>query len=206
MPGPIVGITGHRPDKLGGWNPCPEWDLVQLNIRNTLIMLQPWVFLSGMALGVDQWAAEIALQLGIPFVAFVPYPDFGSNWPRKAQVKFKWLLSQAQQVVYVVEEKGYAPWKLHRRNQWLVDQCELLLAVYNGSPGGTQSCLEYAFEKGRTVSYIPIGVPPPTLQTLMSTAPIVQQIQQLVNQAQSAPQEPQRTEVVRPRVRRIIEE
>lgn len=213
MPGQIVGITGHRPDKLGGWNPCPEWDLVHHNIRNTLIALQPKVVLSGMALGVDQWTAEICIQLGIPFVAFVPYPDHGSNWPAKARLKYDWLLRQAHQVVIIVPEPGYAPWKLHQRNRWLVDQCELLAAVYNGSEGGTQKCLTYAMSVKRAIHYIPIGVLVPVETALAPATPTLETpatptLESLFSghRPQQA-QQPQRQEPeIRPKVTRIIEE
>jgi uncharacterized phage-like protein YoqJ len=33
---------------------------------------------------------------------------------------------------------------MHARNAWMVDQCEALLAVWDGTPGGTSGCVNYA--------------------------------------------------------------
>ena len=30
------------------------------------------------------------------------------------------------------------------RNQWMVDNCELLIAVFDGTSGGTANCVNYA--------------------------------------------------------------
>jgi len=140
----IVGFTGHRPDKLGAWDPlCPVVERVKTAIRQFLVETQPEHVITGMALGVDQWAAYEAIDLGIPFVAALPCDNPESPWPLTSQKRFHELLVKAQQVV-VVSPGPYKPWKLQRRNEWIVQNCDLLAAVWDGSRGGTANCVGYA--------------------------------------------------------------
>lgn len=146
-----VGVTGHRPDKLGGWDPLhPVVDRVKRVLRLALVDAGPSALVTGMALGVDQWAAQEALELGIPFVAAVPCDGMDDAWPSLSRKRFHALLERAQEVV-VVAPGPYKPWKMQKRNEWVVDHCELLLAVHDGSAGGTFNCLQYARGIGRTI-------------------------------------------------------
>lgn len=176
----IVAFTGHRPDKLGGYNPSPTQDRVRAKIRDFLedvgrhtcdcgksrwgrmsdlcycgemccgTVTYTQYVISGMALGVDQWAAEICVELGIPFTAAVPCDGHGSNWPLESQANYCDLLAKAARV-HVVSPGPYAAWKLQRRNEWMVDNCELLVAVWDGSRGGTANCVKYAQQVGRQI-------------------------------------------------------
>jgi uncharacterized phage-like protein YoqJ len=147
----IVGVTGHRPDKIGGWDPLhPDVERVRTVLRNALIKLWPEQLITGMALGVDQWAAQAAIELGIPFVAALPCDDMEAPWPLPSQERFRNLLPKARQIV-VVSPGPFKHWKLQRRNEWVVDNCERLLSVHDGSLGGTYNCLEYAAQVGRIV-------------------------------------------------------
>jgi uncharacterized phage-like protein YoqJ len=77
------------------------------------------------------------------------------KWLPHSQAKYHWLMSHAYQKV-TVSPGGYEPVKMQLRNQWLVDSCHQIIAVYNGTSGGTQNCLAYAAQKGKAVYYVPI--------------------------------------------------
>lgn len=140
----VAGVTGHRPDKLGEWDPLhPVVERVKKALRAALIEVWPKHLVTGMALGVDQWAAQEALELGIPFIAALPCDDMERMWPLPSQQRFHVLLKQARQVVFVTDGL-YKPWKMQRRNEWVVDNCGILLAVHDGSGGGTFNCIQYA--------------------------------------------------------------
>lgn len=142
----IVAFTGHRPDKLGGWDPLdPVVARVRKALRDELVRNWPLHAISGMALGVDTWAAETCVELGIPFVAAVPCDRMEVTWSLPAQERFHALLKKAYEVV-VVAPGPYKPWKMQKRNEFLVDHCNRRLAVYDGSPGGTRNCLACAEE------------------------------------------------------------
>jgi uncharacterized phage-like protein YoqJ len=144
----IIGVTGHRPDKLGGYRPNETQMKVRQAITAKLVELKPEKLVTGMALGVDQWAAEACIFLGIPFIAAVPFEGQHLAWPAESQQRWLDLIAKAAEVVHVCSP-GYAVWKMQTRNKWIVDHCDLLLGVWDGTPGGTKNCLDYADKKGR---------------------------------------------------------
>lgn len=151
----LVAFTGHRPDKLGGYKlPNPTYMHVCREIEKALIQLKPDKIISGMALGVDQWAANIALKLGIPFIAAVPFLGQEGKWPDSSKKIYKMLLDKAAEIV-IVSEGGYAAGKLQARNKWMVDHADIVIAVYNGdATGGTANCVKYAKEHDKEMVYI----------------------------------------------------
>ena len=40
---------------------------------------------------------------------------------------------------------------MQARNEWMTDNCDLLLTLYDGSASGTGNCIRYADETGRDV-------------------------------------------------------
>jgi uncharacterized phage-like protein YoqJ len=44
----------------------------------------------------------------------------------------------------IVCEGGYHPDKLQKRNIWMVDRSTAVLALWDGSKGGTANCVKYA--------------------------------------------------------------
>jgi len=148
-----IAITGHRPDKLGGYNNNSIEELVKDHIKDLFYLLKPTFIWSGMALGVDQWAAELAIKLSIPFKAAVPFEGQESRWPLKSQEKYRELLKCSQEII-VVSPGGYAPWKMQKRNEYMVDRADVVVAVWDGSSGGTKNCVEYAVSQDKTIYLI----------------------------------------------------
>lgn len=152
----IVAFTGHRPDKLGGYVlPNPTYKSICAKIETALKELKPEKVISGMALGIDQWAANIAFKLGIPFLAAVPFIGQDGKWPLESRRIYKILLARATETV-IVSEGAYAAAKLQVRNEWMVDQLQnpddVLIACWDGSKGGTGNCVAYA-EKQKKMIY-----------------------------------------------------
>jgi uncharacterized phage-like protein YoqJ len=144
----IIAGTGHRPNKLTAHVALPK-----LHEFATMVLaskFKPTRVISGMAVGWDIALAEAALGLGIPFVAAVPFRGQESAWPQDAQRRYGSLLGLAAEVVYVCEP-GYEAWKYQRRNEFMVDQCDVLFALWNGSPGGTANCVRYAQKVGKKI-------------------------------------------------------
>ncbi len=137
-----LGITGHRPDKLGGHGPKVARALREL-ARAEIQALGPELVITGMALGWDQACAEAALELGIPFQALVPFMGQEKIWPNEAKAKYFKLLGAAKEVSFV-SSGGFATWKLLARNRAIVALSEHLLALYDGSSGGTRYCVDFA--------------------------------------------------------------
>lgn len=154
----IVAITGHRPDKLGGYDiPNPTYNHVMRCLDDVLLELRPSRVLTGMALGVDQWMAELCLFNQVPITAAVPFEGFESVWPPASQEKVRNLLTQAAKPpnnVRIICDPGYQAWKLQRRNEWMVEHSDLLVAIFDGTSGGTDNCIRYARTRNKQVRII----------------------------------------------------
>lgn len=146
----IVAGTGHRPDKLGGYGKEAHERLVRVactalgDIKGDVSKV-----ISGGALGWDQALADAAIRLDLPLILALPFEGFECKWPRSSQEFLHSLMNPAD-VVFVCEP-GYAPWKMQERNKWMVDNCNTLLALWNGTDGGTHNCIKYANSVGRQI-------------------------------------------------------
>lgn len=150
----IVAFTGHRPDKLGGYKlPNPTYIKVCQQIEAKLIELKPDKIISGMALGVDQWAAFIAHKLKIPFIAAVPFDKQEIKWPESSQQTYHKLIKLSDETV-IVSPGTYSVAKMQIRNEWMTNHCDKLIAVWDGSKGGTGNCVEYAQSIKKEIIYI----------------------------------------------------
>jgi uncharacterized phage-like protein YoqJ len=111
----------------------------------------PSKIITGMALGWDQALAHASIVLGVPFIAAVPFVGQESVWKPEAKDVYHELLSKASEVV-VVCEGGFASSKYIKRDEWMVDHGEAMLALWNGQKhGGTYHCIKYAQKVNRPV-------------------------------------------------------
>ena len=156
-------ITGHRPKSFPwGYNErSPDCVLLKQALAGQIKALSEkgvtdW--LSGMALGVDIWAAQIVLHLkqehpALKLRCILPCRGQESKWPVPAQEQYRSLLGQADEVVYV--SQTYHKDCMLERNRRLVDSAAFLLAVYDGTwRSGTGMTVRYARERGRNIIII----------------------------------------------------
>lgn len=150
----IIGFTGHRPPKVGPFEvPNPIYNKICKDIENNLIKLKPEKIISGYALGIDQYAVDVAHKLGIPIVAAIPFKGQELYWPKSSRDRYFQLLSYASEINYV-SPGGYASWKMQVRNEWIVNMSDLLIAYFDGSHGGTYNCVKYAQLKNKRILVI----------------------------------------------------
>lgn len=143
----IAAATGHRPSKL----PTDAESQVKVAYRKALTQLKPDWFISGMAIGVDTWAAEVALELGIKLWAAVPFEGQERRWVPADQERFKSILARASKTT-IVCQGTYDPKMFQKRNIFMVDNCTILLAYWDGTPGGTGNCVKYARKVNRNMT------------------------------------------------------
>ena len=137
----IVAGTGHRPEKVGGHSVEAFAHLcwvAKIGLRE----LRPSRVISGMAMGWDQALAVSAIQMGIPVDAYVPFAGQESRWTGLSQMKYESILSGCDSVV-TVSPGGYSREKMQIRNEAMVDACDTVLALWDGSGGGTGNCIRY---------------------------------------------------------------
>ncbi len=146
----ILAAAGHRPDKLGGYDNPRAANKLRAIAQSYIVDEVPDFVISGMALGWDQYVAEAALSVGALLVAAVPFAGQETKWPTHAQQHYRELLARCVRVV-VVCEGGYAPQKMQVRNEWMVNKSDRMLAMWNGSLGGTANCIKYAEQMRRPI-------------------------------------------------------
>jgi len=148
-----IAVTGHRPDKLGGYYAFDNFRAIRRHMRDFLEQAPDGelFLISGGALGIDQFWIEVGLHLDLPVIACLPFQGYDSKWPLASQQEYGKLLDKCYDVRYI-SAPGYAPSKLQIRNEYMVDECDVLTAYWNGSPGGTNNCVDYAQYHGKTVN------------------------------------------------------
>lgn len=152
----IIGFSGHRPTNLGGYKiPNPTYDYVVSRTTEALKELKPNKIITGMAIGYDQWVAEIAIKLNIPFIAAVPFLGQELLWPKSSQEYYQKLLAHAERVE-IVSRGAYASWKMQARNKWIVDNSNSMIVAYNQNIkiGGTFNCVSEIQEQKKPLIII----------------------------------------------------
>lgn len=150
-------FTGHRPEKLDR----PEVVIIEglkKEIR-TAVADGFQTFISGMARGVDLWAAEIVLTLrgegeAIRLICASPYRGFEARWSHNWQNRYRQIMEQADLVRFICP--GYSRDCFQRRNEWMVNHSSRVIAVYNGGFGGTRNTVEYAQRHSVPVVNVPL--------------------------------------------------
>lgn len=139
-----IALTGHRPERLKG-----QRVNISLWIAEQLLKYKDEIeeVYCGMAQGADQIFADIAQRLEIPVICCYPYKK------KKYHPKELEIIKEAKDVVYVSEE--YTGKKVYwLRDKYMVDNCDLLLAVFDGvEKGGTWITVDYANKIGKPVEY-----------------------------------------------------
>ena len=149
-------FAGHRPQKLPfGFDEadprCVAFKEAVKEAIEALIGEGYAHFLSGGALGMDLFAAEAVLELQQKYPWIIlemvsPFDAQAAKWARAYQLRRDRLFAAAD----IVTATGHAYTKgcMFRRNRYLVDNADLLLAAYTGQPGGTAMTVDYARKSG----------------------------------------------------------
>lgn len=147
----IIAFTGHRPERLGGE---PEVSatanrvvaLLEEAIDRALTRYPEAHFLSGGARGVDQWAAALVLDRHAALTIARPFPTQDARWPAVAQRVYAELQQRCLTTGGEVVDTSPTPFigAYGRRDRWMVDQANVVIAVWDGGPGGTSRCGAYA--------------------------------------------------------------
>ena len=148
-------FTGNRPEKL---HAAEDIVLQRLDSAISTALQDGYTtFISGVAKGVDIWAAELVLERqrllpNINLICAVPYDGFGRYWKDGWTERFERILHTADAVEYICA--GFSRSAYQRRNEWMVDRSALLIAASTGESGGTRNTIRYAERVGRTIHYL----------------------------------------------------
>lgn len=150
-----VCFTGHRPEKLSRCETEIKKDL-EKEIRRSIADGRK-IFITGMAQGVDIWAAQIVLKLraegiDVKLVCACPYAGFEQGWSNEWQRQYNDILQSADFIKYICS--GYSRSCFQIRNKWMVNHAAVVIAVFNGERSGTKNTVDYALRVGVPVVYI----------------------------------------------------
>jgi len=158
-------FSGHRPNKLPwGWD---EGDLRCVALKERI-----WDevrrayddgcrhFICGMAQGSDFYFCEAVLMLrderpGVTVEAAIPCEEQADRWPQEDRERYERLIGLCDFETMV--QRHYDRSCMLRRNRYMVDHAARLIAVYDGSRGGTRYTIRYAQGKGTKVVVLELG-------------------------------------------------
>lgn len=155
----IIAVTGHRPNKLWGYDLThPYYLAMQRYFMEYLKEHKCTDAWTGMALGVDTVFAHAVLCLkyeGYPIKlrCAIPCKNQSSAWQDPSRNHYKEILSMADQV-HMVTDKNYTPECMEIRNKFLVNHSDRIIAVWNRSRGGTGNCVHFAKRVHRPIDII----------------------------------------------------
>ena len=153
-------FTGHRP-KSFSWKydeTASECLLLKEMLKKEIEKLLDCGvtdFYSGLAEGVDTWAAQIVLALReknptLKLHCILPCRDQAKKWEASAQKRHQNILEQANSVICLSE--SYYDGCMLNRNKYLVEHSSILLAVYDGNwRSGTGMTVRYAQKLEREI-------------------------------------------------------
>jgi hypothetical protein len=173
-----VGITGHRAEVIGAQGIRSLSD----RIRETLLLIAsagsallererdcfapgpPRLrFISPIADGADQIAAEVALELGWELQAILPFDrhtyraSLGNDGARET---FDALLGRAKGVLELPGDPAESLDAYVMTGRGTVAHCDILIAVWDGLPprgrGGTGEVVQLALTRGTAIVHVPI--------------------------------------------------
>ena len=113
-------------------------------------------FITGMERGIDLWAAEIVLELKkkhkdkeLHLICALPHPNFESKWKLSDKMKYHSILKKADLQRTIRPEFSMSAYQ--KRNIWMVNKSNRVIAAYNGEKGGTRNTIDYACKVGINV-------------------------------------------------------
>lgn len=154
-------FTGLRPQKLNFNENSEQYNIIMSKCEKYIIQLIKQYnvtnFMSGMALGWDTWCAEKVLQLKEKYLEIflecaIPCKKQNKYWNESDKYRYAEILSKADKVIYLQEK--YSSDCMMKRNQYMIDKCLYVLALWDRQNGGTANTIEYALQKNRRIIII----------------------------------------------------
>lgn len=158
-------FTGHRPERMpwGTREDAPGCVQLKETIQyhvDALYQRGVRHFITGMALGSDQYAGDIVLALrdqdpSVTLEAAVPCIGQAKSWKPEQVRRYQEMLSRCDKVTYVSQEYSHSC--MMKRNRYMVDHAHYLVAIFDGSQkGGTYNTIHYGEKVGRAIVIIPL--------------------------------------------------
>jgi len=148
-----VGVTGHRLNRISQHQLdliTPQIEPLLAHLASASRCIEP-VLLSNLAEGSDRHLARLGLRVGYTLHAVLPRPrdEYASGFRNSASRReYRALLGDAARIT---EPLGVAGRSYLRAGHALLDQADVLLALWDGAPsrgtGGTADVVDEAFRR-----------------------------------------------------------
>ncbi|MBQ8133682.1 MAG: DUF1273 family protein [Clostridia bacterium] len=158
-------FTGHRPQKLPFHSNendkrCMKLKvMIRKEIKTLIVEKSIKHFISGMAIGTDIIFAEIVLEMkknyDITLECAIPCRNQSDKWTIQQKERYTKILLQADIVTYL--QNDYTKDCMQKRNEYMVDKSEYVIAVWNGSKSGTANTIKYARKKNKSIIIIDLN-------------------------------------------------
>lgn len=157
-------FTGHRPSKLP-WH-SNENDIRCIELKRKIYDAVQAVYsggirhyICGMATGCDTYFCEAVMELRreheeVTIEAAIPCQEQSDKWDRADRERYSRLCTECDYVTVV--KAHYTPECYKLRNKYMVDNASVLIAAYDGLPGGTASTIFYAIRQGLEIIELPL--------------------------------------------------
>ena len=155
-------FTGHRSRSFsfGSDESSAEFFELKNRIKNTIIQVCNAgcrTFYCGMAEGVDLWCGEIVLELQNQFepplqlCAVVPFISQPVTMSEANQIRYRRIMDATANRFLV--SRNFTKSCYQKRNYYLVDSCDALIAVYNSKEelSGNAQTIRYAKRKKKKI-------------------------------------------------------
>lgn len=183
-----IGFTGHRPDKLYGYKRNEQWnnlgDKIEEVLKDIIESAEDKSIkgIVGGALGFDTEAwyaldsikydygddAQIEIEMAIPF------EQQDAKWPQESKNIYNECKEHSDYLTYVdtidkykapnTAEGRYNSKKLFKRNEYIVDNSDILIACVRDMKSGSGYCIKY-FKKTKPGDIL-IIINPDTLEVI----------------------------------------
>ena len=159
-----VAFTGHRPETIPYINDFNSRQYFALEKAvwqevHRCINAGYTTFYCGAARGSDMLCGEIILSEKITnhpelkLICAISFKEQARGWDFMEKLQYRELLRRSDRIVQVCD--SYQRGCYHAQNRYMVDNSDVLIAIYNGEPGGgTAYTVKYALQQGKEIIII----------------------------------------------------
>ena len=156
----ICAFTGHRPQNLPfRFNESDERCVkLKAALKAEIIRMieekDVTGFISGMAIGIDTYAAEIVLELKakypqITLEAGIPCETQAVKWKEADRNRYFGIIGRCDKERLL--QTHYTADCMQKRNEYMVNKANFIIAVWDGTGSGTGNTVRYAKAKGKEI-------------------------------------------------------
>ena len=158
-----ICFTGHRPQSLpfGSNEKDPRCvrlkEIIKTEVIHQITENNAVHFISGMAIGTDVICADIVLELKkeyphITLECALPCENQSLKWRETDRDRYYSIIEHCDKETLL--QMQYTPDCMQKRNVYMADSSDTIIAVWNGKPSGTGNTVKYAQSRGKEVIII----------------------------------------------------